>query len=190
MKFIISGFGPFGSIVDNPSRTVAKEVVDELVRRGIDATFLDFRVAMSEVDNFYANLAGGDLFVIHIGVFAGITKMHLESQAFNNADFSIPDDDGKQPKNTKIDENYPLDYELKNKLPVSEWVQVLPQYFDLSYDPGRFVCNYTYFRAMENVNVKTKGTIFVHVAEFKDFNKEFQVSGVTKLAHLIDSHFK
>ncbi|OHT04868.1 Clan CF, family C15, pyroglutamyl peptidase I-like cysteine peptidase [Tritrichomonas foetus] len=190
MKFIITGFGPFGSIIENPSREIALSASQELNRQGTEATFLDWRVAMSEPDNFYRDLEPSDTFVVHIGVYSGIKKMHMEVQGINNADFGIPDDDGKQPQNEPIDENYPHNYELMNVLPIKDWVQVLPQYYEISYSAGTYVCNYTYFRALTNVGRKTRGTIFIHVAEFKDFNKEFQVAGVVKLVHMIESHFR
>ncbi|KAK8889337.1 Pyroglutamyl-peptidase 1 [Tritrichomonas musculus] len=189
MKLIVTGFGPFGSVIDNPSRIIAKEVVEDLVRQGYDAEFLDWRVSINDVNQYYENLQKGDYFMLHLGLYQGITKIHMEAQAINNADFSIPDADGAQPRNEQIDSNYPLDYEFVNSLPIDEWVKTLSQYFDKSLSAGTFVCNYTYFRGLTNVGKKVKGALFVHCAEFSDFPKEVQVAGVTKLSHLIISHF-
>lgn len=189
MKLIITGFGPFGSIADNPSRIIAKEVVEDLKRQGYDSEFVDLRVSMKDVAAFYENLQKDDVFVIHIGLYEGLKIQHLEQIGVNNATFSIPDADGAQPQNEQIVTNYPLNYEFVNSLPIDEWAEVLSNYFLKSTFAGLYVCNYTIVRGLNNVNVKTRGCIFVHCGLFDDIPKAIQVAGVEKLAHLIISHF-
>ena len=69
MKFIITGFGPFGQITSNPSRIIANEVVQQLNNsKMVEAEFVDLKASINDVEHFYSNLSNSeDVFVLHIG---------------------------------------------------------------------------------------------------------------------------
>ena len=134
--------------------------------------------------------------IIHFGVnhMKGQKKVfQLEQNAFNEANFRIPDEDGFQPKNEQICESRPLRHKLSTDLSASRIKDNLTKKgFDvgLSGDAGRFVCNYIYWSSLQKVQeeaVKNNDNstsedgdvdihvMFVHVPKFEDISKETQI---------------
>lgn len=190
MKFIITGFGPFGQITSNPSRIIANEVVQQLNNsKMVEAEFVDLKASINDVEHFYSNLSNSeDVFVLHIGLYAGIRRLHLEYKAINNAEFQIPDAENEQPRNTAIDKSKPLDNQLTNTLPVPDLARKNLQ-FELSEDCGTYICNYTYYRALQFAGNKTKGTLFIHCALFQHIPLKTQVDHVISIISNLNRFF-
>jgi len=97
MKIILTGFGAFGSIADNPSRRVAERAAGLLSAAGVSCEFRGLEAAMAAVDEFYESIPeGSDVFVIHIGVYDALKRPRVEVVGKNVADFCIPDARGAQ----------------------------------------------------------------------------------------------
>jgi len=135
--------------------------------------------------------------IIHFGVnhMKGQKKVfQLEQNAFNEANFRIPDEDGFQPKNEQICDSRPLRHKLSTDLSASRIKDHLTKKgFDvgLSGDAGRFVCNYIYWSSLQKVQEEANDNstredgdgdgdvdihvMFVHVPKFEDISKETQI---------------
>ena len=79
-------------------------------------------------------------------------------------DFDVPDERGKQPRNVSISSSN--DSSLITSLPLSAILaEQSPEQVAISNDPGRFVCNYVYYKSM--LHQQSKGSslnsLFIHV---------------------------
>lgn len=107
---VLTGFGPFGGVEDNPSSTLVRELVaaygsaaepqPDAAFRVVEHRILDTSVeGAKELAHLQQTAAA---FHLHLGVHGGAKQMHVERQAFNKNDFRIPDNNGVQLKGSKI----------------------------------------------------------------------------------------
>ena len=84
-------------------------------------------------------------------------------------DFEVPDERGKQPKGDSIVLSSSNDSSLTTSLPLSAILaEQSPEQVAISNDPGRFVCNYVYYKSL--LHQKSKGSslnsLFIHVPPY------------------------
>eukprot|EP00644_Phytophthora_capsici_P005971 jgi/Phyca11/539090/estExt2_Genewise1Plus.C_PHYCAscaffold_20939 len=130
---------------------------------------------------------------LHFGVSATSRSIKLEQVGYNVADFRIPDERGYVATNEVIHEGEPP--EISTKLPLEEMLatlQAVHPRVDLSVDPGRYICNYVYYRSLVWAkHQETKGhpekhfALFVHVPEFRNIVCEDQVAVAAKIVDLV-----
>lgn len=186
MKFIITGFTPFGGLSYNPAESTAREASKKLSNQGFDVTYTPLNVSIPDVLEFYATtMPITSLFVLHIGCDASAYKMKIEYKGHNRANFSIPDSEGFQPFNKPIDDKYPLDHTLTNKIDVPALVNSMPTQFDLSNDAGNYICNYIYYTGLGYVGDRTVGCLFVHVPLYDQVEEETQIQNIVDLVNKI-----
>jgi pyrrolidone-carboxylate peptidase len=186
MKLVLTGFGPFGLVADNPSRIVAQEASELLRSTGINCSFVDLETSMQSVDAFYsALLPESDVFVFHLGVDSTKSKFAIETVARNITDFTRADRQGCAPKNQPILADQPLDYCLRNPLDLAPLGAEMGDLFEISDDAGTFVCNYAYFYGLANLGTKIRGCAFVHVPGYRPIPIEEQVEKIATLARKI-----
>jgi len=82
-------------------------------------------------------------------------------------DFDVPDQRGDQPKNVSISSS--KDSSLTTSLPLSAILaEQSPEQVAISSNPGRFVCNYVYYKSL--LHQQSKGSplnsLFIHVPPF------------------------
>jgi pyroglutamyl-peptidase len=124
VSFIITGFGPFGNIQENPSTILVTELAAYLATCGKDD--LAARIAQTKImetsvqdvratlDGFYEESSNKNnkkrttgsnsrvIIYLHIGVNYMGTGMQLEQCAYNEATFRIPDQQGFQPQSELV----------------------------------------------------------------------------------------
>jgi pyroglutamyl-peptidase len=193
VSFIVTGFGPFQDAKENPTMILASKLVEYLKAKEAEAepshlslssmtktlvieTSADaVQQEMDALSDQISELGKHKVVVLlHLGVNYRGTHFQVESCAYNEADFRIPDERGYQPRNEAIVETYPVGATLKTLLDVSALVTFLnatsngganddkeeeEKHKNLrsatnnktpsvlakpSIDPGRFVCNYVY----------------------------------------------
>ena len=180
MELIVTGFGPFGSFTKNPASEVGKMVAD-LLKSKCKIKFVEIQTSIQDVDEFYANIKKGNTFVIHIGLYSGIDIPQIETQAANWMNFSIPDQRGNTPIDEKIDKNM----EFGECLPQCfDFSKILPNDMKINYstDAGDFICNYSFFLALKNVGVKTRGATFIHIPHSRDYPIEKSANTIAQIA--------
>ena len=107
--FVITGFGPFHGVDDNPTTILVNKLQDYVTLKNIPVRIVAIRVlkvaadaVKREIDDIYSNFIDkggyGRVIVIHLGVSVKATKFKLERYAYNNATFRVPDEDDFQPK--------------------------------------------------------------------------------------------
>jgi len=178
VSFVVTGFGPFRDSKQNPTSAIAQKLKDYLRERGgqeggeIAASTktmvieVALETARQKMDDIYQEIwstYGGSsserrpvVIMLHLGVNYRGQNFQLESHAYNDADFRIPDELGYQPKHEKIVEGFELGETLTTHFDIPPLVNALngsrapdkSAKAVVSTDPGRFVCNYIYFYSM------------------------------------------
>ena len=213
-SLFVTGFGAFSGVEDNPS----KHIVQELKNSGfccgnfqqIHFSILEVSVEhCSQIHAKFAETGGQNSVFVHIGVDSKAKSVKLEQCAYNNMTFRVPDVCGYQPQDVKICSESTLDCPIYTELPLSKICEDLNVTYpdgsistggdddaadkvslvQLSQDPGRYLCNYTYYQALQHQ--KSAGrpiyALFVHVPPFDVIPQERQVALVRSLLERIAS---
>lgn len=93
----------------------------------------------------------GVYIMLHLGVDIGSSHFVLEQCAYNDATFRVPDELGYQPTNIKVEERDEFAMVRQTTLPLDQITlsrPLLSTNCQISSDPGRYVCNYTYFKSL------------------------------------------
>lgn len=221
-KVIVTGFGSFSGVENNPTTLLISEL--ELINAYKDEkySFQVLEVSVESCDHYLQQLLTKldeelktlsleeiiDVCCIHLGVDSNATKIKLEQCAYNNMNFRVPDQREFQPSMTPILSPLPVDhcfrtYELEPVLSeLRERNPVAGDTVTLSTDPGRYLCNYIYFRTMtlnqqpfqsafgvsypllasDRVSFRS---VFVHVPPFSVIDKATQLSIVQSIIQIL-----
>ena len=152
-KVLISAFEPFYKSSNNYSKEVIK-FIDinslELTKKIIDVVYDKCFIELKSL-----NLEQYDL-IIALGEARSRDVLTIEKQAYNISSCSIADNQGIIKKEELIDINLPS--ELITNINLDE----LEEYGNISYDPGKFVCNNLYFHLLSYSKDKC---LFIHIPE-------------------------
>eukprot|EP00741_Cyanophora_paradoxa_P019912 tig00021179_g19217.t1 len=126
--------------------------------------------------------------VVHLGLDGRTTHFKLESMAWNEATFRCPDERGFQPVKQLIvtEGDRGLDHSLITTLPIHRLKDRLAAqgfHVEISHDPGRFVCNYVYYKSLELARRERAPVhaLFVHVPPFSVVPRERQLEFLSAL---------
>jgi pyroglutamyl-peptidase len=204
---VVTGFGVFAGVEDNPSKRIVEELQASQFQcadnRKITYKILDVSVEFCcKLHDDLIATAGTKQIFIHIGVDSRATFIKLEQCAYNNMTFRVPDVCGYQPENCVICEASDLDCPLYSDLPLEQLCAELNQAHpavvsgaeepvtervQLSQDPGRYLCNYTYYQAL--LHQQRLGqplhSVFVHVPPFEVIPQQEQVAMIQALVQSI-----
>ena len=181
--FILTGFQPFGSFSYNPAEILAEATSQKLKELGIKCSSKSISVTPKAADQFYDNLIVIDQtnlpFIVHIGLNASESEMTLETQAQNCLCFSSNEGD------KTIDDTLSIESILVNPIDVKGLQKELYSQFSLSNDAGTYLCNYIYYRGLQNIGKKIKGCIFVHIPLFEVMPQATQMENLCNLVQKI-----
>lgn len=161
----VTGFGPFGSVTKNPTQALVERLAMDDPRISTSV----IQVSAQDVDAWLSHRCQStheDTIFLHLGVCETSDCYKIESYAYNEATFRIPDARGFQPAHERITHDAPLGASLQTTLCVERLVERLQEFpVQSSTDPGRYVCNYLYYMSLRNAALKGKGavSVFVHV---------------------------
>ena len=166
MKILYTGFQPFAGEATNPSCDALQLLPTtipgaEVIRLELPTAFAGGPQALLTALRRHRPDC-----VICVGQAGGRNAVTPEFVAINHCDARIPDNDGDQPKDKRIDEDGPAAY--FTKLPVRRIVercraQGIPA--DVSYTAGTYVCNALMYSLLRAVELEFPGMIagFIHV---------------------------
>jgi len=202
---VVTAFSTFFDVTANPTEQVLRWLEKEGHPPGHHTvpgthqaytlhSYTVLKVAAREVDSWLhtttSNLEAGlptgtPVVLLHLGLALPTPHMKLEAAAYNNASFRAPDECGWQPKSTPIDASCDLDTCSECLLDVGALAQQLSCEscpVAVSYDPGRFVCNYTYYRSLSSTRSRRHWfSLFVHVPPFSNLDEGVQRRFVVQL---------
>ena len=155
-KVLISAFKPFNKSVNNYSQEVLKLI-------NINSTELNKVIIDVVYDKCFECLKEYNLDQYDLIVALGEARMRdvltVEKQAHNVSSCSIPDNAGVLKKDEIIDNDLP------NELQTNLDLESLKEYGDISYDPGKFVCNNLYFHLLK---YSLDRCLFIHIPNCYD----------------------
>ena len=163
-RILVTGFGPFPGMPENPT----SEIVRSLPRRlmGLKVHYRVLPVSWQHSSE-HLNRAV-DLVVPHLVLMLGVSNQEscarLEMQAYNRLD-GRPDDAGNLLLPGPIDPTKPMTHKRVCHWPTEEMVKMLrAKGHDaaVSDDPGRYLCNHTFYSAFDAP--APAGVGFLHVA--------------------------
>jgi pyroglutamyl-peptidase len=188
----LTGFKIFGGHQVNPTQLLAEHFSEHKVE-GVETAVIE--VAAKEADAYIEKIRTAigeskDKKVLNLHFGVGPNKVyHLEQCSYNNKDFGIPDNHGYKPLNEKICPNEALDHPIYSKLDLKALEQQLSADFKvaLSLDPGRYLCNYIYFKSSHDLSTPNENvySLFVHFPDLSISPHETNVKFVQKLLHLL-----
>lgn len=148
MSILVTAFGPFESRSENASSLALKELRANLPQIRTRILPVDSVVAPARLRQALRLIRPRIL--ILLGEAAGTKTIRLETTAFNELDFRIPDLSGRQPTARPIRRDAtPIHH---STLPM-EKIQTLlladAHEVVLSHDPGRYLCNQVLYSALE-----------------------------------------
>jgi pyroglutamyl-peptidase len=126
MKVLITGFGEFHGISDNPSKTLLQYLLtkaDELKQSNddIELIFQILEVSVEDCEPLLKTFITDekhDYVIIHMGVNSSAKAIALEQCCYNSKTFRVPDNRNYQPINEKIIDSFDLDQPLTTNFPV------------------------------------------------------------------------
>lgn len=130
--------------------------------------------------------------LLHFGVSANSRTLKLEQVGYNVADFRVPDERGYVAKDEIIREGEPD--KIYTNVPLDDlqkMLQPICSHISISTDPGRYICNYVYFRSLVwIIHRKAMGfpeplALFVHVPKFSCMSFEDQVAVASKIVDIV-----
>lgn len=156
-KILVTGFGPFLDISENPAQRLAL-AVDEcrvgnftIVGRALPVSYArSVELTLNLVDEI------SPAWVIGLGVARGSKQAKVESQASRFVDPTKCDNDGVSLGDLK---SAGPDV-LPSNAPISELAQLLGA--DISHDAGKYVCNAWYYCVLNSAAEWTRVS-FIHV---------------------------
>ncbi|MEO5713287.1 MAG: pyroglutamyl-peptidase I [Luteolibacter sp.] len=182
MKILVTAFGPFDGRLENAS---------SLALRGLMEIFPQLRTRILPVDSVVAparlrqalKTIRPDALVM-LGEAAGSREIRLETTAWNELDFRIPDIAGRQPSLRPVVATAPAS--LSSTLPLEAIHQKLTKLghgVRFSDDPGRYLCNQVFFTARHFLDI---GNIpcpagFIHLPLARDYPTERAVAALAGL---------
>jgi pyroglutamyl-peptidase len=170
MKLLVTAFGPFGGRTQNASSLALAELKRRLPRLNTRVFPVDSVVAPLRLDQALRQVKPDA--VILLGEAGGSKTIRLETTAWNELDFRIPDIAGRQPQGLPITPEAP-DF-LRSTLPFDRIHERLLQAghaVSLSDDPGRYLCNQLLYHTLR----RTGGSLtpvpagFIHLPYEADY---------------------
>lgn len=142
MKILVTGFDPFGGEETNPAYEAVKLLPDrisgsEIIKLEIPTVFSKSSIVVEEaIKKHNPNV------VLNIGQAGGRSSISVEMVAINLVEARIPDNEGEQPIDEKLQEDGETAYFAT--IPVKGMVknvrdQGIPS--NISYTAGTYVCN-------------------------------------------------
>lgn len=142
MKVLITGFDPFGGEPLNPAYEAVKLIPDTV--KGAEIIKLEIPTVFGEAGKAVEKgiIEHQPDAVICVGQAGGRANMQVERVAINLCEARIPDNAGKQPMDTKVQEDGENAYFAT--IPVKAMVQKMNDNgipASISYTAGTYVCN-------------------------------------------------
>ena len=210
--FVVTGFGPFGGVEENPSTVIVRKIgsylrsQDETHSKNETSVAGQIREcliletsaravdeALERIQNDYCCSDSSKILLLHLGVGRS-EGFRLESCAYNEATFRIPDIKGYQPKEQAIVSLDPVGHSYPTSLDLEALQKQMDEDFPnistvISIDPGRFVCNYVYCKSLEVANIVNNTStsssccesLFLHVPHFAIIPEDEQLAYVACL---------
>ncbi|MFT7588910.1 MAG: pyroglutamyl-peptidase [Limisphaerales bacterium] len=177
MRFLITGFEPFGVLKENPTSILVERLRSKYAIVTNNANVFQFEVlpTVFELSAQILKKAIDEIqpdFILLCGVAEESNSIRLEKLALNVNHARIPDTEGKQPIDESAVSGEPIALESKVDLAALKVrLNALDIPAELSFHAGTYVCNHIYFHMLSYT--KAKG-FFMHVPNVPTANMSME----------------
>ncbi len=186
MKILVTAFGPFGGRTENASALALHGLLEIFPKLRTRVLPVDSVVAPARMRQALKSIRPDAL--VMLGEAVGSREIRLETTAWNELDFRIQDNAGRQPPSQKIVATAPAS--LLSTLPLEAIHQKLTAYgheIRFSDDPGRYLCNQVFFTArhfLESGGI-TCPAGFIHLPRERDYPTGRAVAALAEVIGVI-----
>jgi pyroglutamyl-peptidase len=185
---LLSGFGPFAEVRDNPSEVVVAAMAGKSVQEWVcQSVVLDVSYRRAPIQLFQAVKQVSPDCVLLLGVARNETTLRVERSAVNCMGSLLEDVDGMSGFGHPIDATQSPQTSLQTSWPVEATVAFLNRKqvpARLSTDAGAYVCNALYYSALQRLEVPV---VFLHVPMIGTvWSRDRLVSAVSTLVGALD----
>ena len=162
---LVTGFGPFPGVDDNPTASLLRALRKD--NSHCETRLLTLPVSFAHVltDVIAAYQAHHPTKILHLGVATESNRIRIETNAYNHIQARVPDIEGRQPRNARINRAKPPSDLLLGSPSAERLVDSLNDH-DLpaatSTDAGRYVCNALFYASLSRFGASSEVS-FVHV---------------------------
>jgi pyroglutamyl-peptidase len=184
MIVLVTAFGPFDGRTENAS---------SLALHGLKRVFPKLRTRVLPVDMVLAPAILKQALkqirpdaVILLGEAAGSKSIRLETTAWNELDFRIPDIAGRQPAPRPVHRGAPPS--RHSTLPLTEIHALLVASghpVDLSNDPGRYLCNQLFYLALQQLESTPCPAGFIHLPLASEYPTKSAVDALGRVIQFL-----
>lgn len=178
-KVLLSGFGPFLDIKDNPSEVIVRSLaqsmnVPHIILPVVFGQAFDHLKALCQEQN-------PDI-VLMFGVAATRSKICFERIGLNWVESKNPDTSMRIPPTGKInlEQELALMSSLDLEKIISQYNLSERQHVEISYSAGAYVCNDLYFRMLNEKSIEAE-KLFIHVPSFDCMDQSLQIELIKTL---------
>lgn len=164
-RVLLTGFGPFPGVVENPSGWLAEALAARMATPGYElhghVLPTEWEAVSELTPRLYADLQ--PLVMIHFGVGPRVKTLRIEHSAHNRA-ARRADARGVLPSVSAISPNG--QHRLDTGLPVNTlaaYLRARGHSANASRSCGRYLCNFLYYRSLEWARRHDRDALFVHV---------------------------
>jgi pyroglutamyl-peptidase len=182
MRILVTAFGPFEGRSENASSLALLKLKTSLPEIRTRILPVDSVVAPARLREAL-RLIRPEILVL-LGEAAGSKTIRLETTAFNELDFRIPDISGRQPTARPIRRDAPA---IRHSTLPFKQVHHLLSASDhpivLSHDPGRYLCNQVLYTALEYLerHALPCRAGFIHLPLSTDYPTDFAADTVSRI---------
>lgn len=161
MKILMTAFEPFGNNQFNSTITALNNIdLENVTKLILPVTY------PGAFQYLKSNLNIKPDFIILLGMAASREIITIEERAVNNLSFKIPDNNNLIINNQKISLNN-NEY-LYSKMNIDDLINHLKNSHynvEKSIDAGKYICNFLYYKVLEEYDVPS---IFIHIPPYKE----------------------
>jgi pyroglutamyl-peptidase len=186
MKLLVTAFGPFGGRSCNASSLALLELKRRLPWINTRVFPVDSIIAPLRMNRALREVKPRA--VILLGEAAGAFDIRLETTAWNELDFRIPDTADRQPRQQCIVEHAPDS--LPSTLPldrIHDRLKHAGHAVSLSHDPGRYLCNQMLFHTLWRTGMSRDPVSagFIHLPLEHDFPTTHAVAALESVVEVL-----
>jgi 8-oxo-dGTP diphosphatase len=172
-KVLVTGYPKFSNFDENISEKLI-QLINDIEHRSIEVHTSLLSVDKNGSNSIAQRINDDEYFdaIIHLGFSNSREIISLERFSYNQYGMNEPDNSGRLVTSGKIIEDDSEIHETTAPIKIIDDKFDQINYVSWSSNPGRFVCNETYFRTLSSIsnkitNIKNIPTIFIHLPSEK-----------------------
>lgn len=168
--------------IEDRSENVGAELALQLLARGMPVKSDVLPSSINSITQYFDSMEEEPKsLLLCVASSASTSKLRIIQEAYNEANFIIPDVDGNSPISSKIIDNLEECAEIQNSINLADINDSLGSLFKLSHDNDRYIFNYLYAIGLSNVGKKIGGCVFIETPLVETVQLQTQIDSIVHL---------